>query len=93
MEPFIAFWLLLHCIIKFPAEDESGLLPLASGLDVSFETTEHGVRVILEGEDVSDTIRTEEVGATASKIAALPSIREALLRRQRGFKQAPRFSG
>lgn len=74
---------------QIPADDEIGLLPLASGLDVNFETTDNGVRVILEGEDVSDTIRTEEVGATASKIASLPSIREALLRRQRGFKQAP----
>ena len=74
---------------QIPADDEKGLLPLASGLDVNFETTENGVRVILEGEDVSDTIRTEEVGATASKIASLPSIREALLRRKRGFKQAP----
>jgi cytidylate kinase len=74
---------------KIPPEDEIGLLPLASGLDVNFETTENGVRVILEGEDVSDTIRTESVGATASKIASLPSIREALLRRQRGFKQSP----
>jgi cytidylate kinase len=74
---------------QIPAEDETGLLPLASGLDVNFETTENGVRVILEGEDVSDTIRTEDVGATASKIASLPSIREALLRRQRGFKQSP----
>ncbi|WP_293747715.1 (d)CMP kinase [uncultured Paraglaciecola sp.] len=74
---------------QIPADDEIGLLPLATGLDVNFETTGNGVRVILEGEDVSDTIRTEEVGATASKIASLPSIREALLRRQRGFKQAP----
>lgn len=74
---------------QIPSEDEVGLLPLATGLDVNFETTEKGVRVILEGEDVSDTIRTEEVGATASKIASLPSIREALLRRQRAFKQSP----
>jgi cytidylate kinase len=74
---------------QIPAEDETALLPLASGLDVNFETTENGVRVMLEGEDVSDTIRTEDVGATASKIASLPSIREALLRRQRGFKQSP----
>lgn len=74
---------------QIPSEDEVGLLPLATGLDVNFEATDKGVRVILEGEDVSDTIRTEEVGATASKIASLPSIREALLRRQRGFKQAP----
>lgn len=74
---------------QIPSEDEVGLLPLATGLDVNFESTEKGVRVILEGEDVSDTIRTEEVGATASKIASLPSIREALLRRQRAFKQSP----
>jgi cytidylate kinase len=74
---------------QIPAEDETGLLPLASGLDVNFETTGNGVRVILEGEDVSDTIRTEEVAVTASKIASLPSIREALLRRQRGFKESP----
>lgn len=74
---------------QIPAEDEVGLLPLASGLDVNFEASEQGVRVVLEGEDVSDTIRTEEVGAVASQVAALPSIREALLRRQRGFKQGP----
>jgi cytidylate kinase len=74
---------------QIPADDEKGLLPLASGLDVNFETTDNGVKVVLEGEDVTDTIRTEEVGATASKIASLPSIREALLRRQRGFKQTP----
>jgi cytidylate kinase len=74
---------------QIPAEDEAGLLPLATGLDVNFDTTDQGVRIMLEGEDVSDTIRTEQVGAVASKIASLPTIREALLRRQRGFKQAP----
>lgn len=74
---------------QIPAEDEAGLLPLAAGLDVNFETTEKGVRIILEGEDVSDIIRTEEVGSVASQIASLPSVREALLRRQRAFKQGP----
>jgi cytidylate kinase len=74
---------------QIPADDEVGLLPLASGLDVNFKTVDMGTRVILEGEDVTDEIRTESVGAIASKIAALPSIREALLRRQRAFKQAP----
>jgi cytidylate kinase len=43
-------------------------------------------KVILEGEDVTSTIRNEEVGAAASKVAALPRVREALLRRQRAFK-------
>lgn len=74
---------------QIPASDEAGLLPLASGLDVNFETLEFGTRIMLEGEDVSEAIRTEEVGAVASQIASLPSVREALLRRQRAFKQAP----
>jgi cytidylate kinase len=74
---------------QIQAEDEMALLPLAAGLDVNFETTGEGTRIILEGEDVTDAIRTEEIGAVASKIASLPTIREALLRRQRAFKQSP----
>jgi CMP/dCMP kinase len=74
---------------QIPADDEAGLLPLASGLDVNFEAMPHGVRIVLEGEDVSEAIRTEEVGAVASQVASLPAVREALLRRQRAFKQSP----
>ena len=70
-------------------DDEAGLVAIASVLDVSFEADEQGCKVVLEGEDVSSTIRTEEVGAVASKIAALPRVREALLRRQRAFKEEP----
>jgi cytidylate kinase len=69
--------------------DEAGLLPLATGLDVSFTPADKGSKVILEGEDVTDDIRSEEVGSVASKIASLPSVREALLRRQRAFKESP----
>ncbi len=74
---------------QIEADDEYGLVPLASNLDVTFNSQEGGCQVILEGEDVTDTIRTEEVGAMASKVAALPRVREALLRRQRAFKEAP----
>ena len=74
---------------QIESDDEAGLVPLASGLDVSFETTASGSKIILEGEDVTYSIRTEEVGAVASKIASLPRVREALLRRQRAFKQSP----
>lgn len=71
-------------------DDEDALVPLASSLDVNFETTDDGKpRVILEGEDVTFSIREEEVGKSASKIASLPRIREALLRRQRAFKESP----
>ncbi len=72
-----------------PIDDEEAIVPLATGLDVSFVTEANGTRIILEGEDVTDDIRTEEVGAAASKIAALPRVREALLRRQRAFQQSP----
>lgn len=70
-------------------DDELGIVPLASSLDVTFETIKGHTRVILEGEDVSDDIRTEDVGALASKVAALPTVREALLRRQRAFAEEP----
>lgn len=69
--------------------DEESLIPLAAHLDVQFEATENGAKIVLEGEEVTRLIRTEEVGGVASKIAALPRVREALLRRQRAFRQEP----
>ena len=74
---------------QIESDDEQGLVPLASSLDVNFETTSSGSRIVLEGEDVTYAIRDEEVGMTASKVASLPRVREALLRRQRAFKQSP----
>lgn len=70
--------------------EEEPLIPIAAHLDVEFTIDNSGDgRVILEGEDVSSTIRTETVGALASKVAAFPRIREALLRRQRAFRVLP----
>jgi cytidylate kinase len=70
-------------------QDEESVVPLASSLDVNFITTENHTRIILEGEDVTDVIRTEDVGALASQVASLTRVREALLRRQRAFAQLP----
>jgi len=70
-------------------EDEESVASIAANLDVMFEPTPVGVRVILEGDDVTDTIRTEEVGSLASQVAALPAVRAALLQRQRDFREAP----
>jgi cytidylate kinase len=71
-------------------EEEEPLIPIAAHLDVQFEVSEDGQsKVILEGEDVTHVIRTEEIGALASQVAAFPRVREALLRRQRAFKVAP----
>ncbi|MEW6982734.1 (d)CMP kinase [Colwelliaceae bacterium 6471] len=71
-------------------DDEEPLIPIAAHLDVQFDISGDGEgKVILEGEDVTDSIRTEEIGALASKVAAFPRVREALLRRQRAFSVAP----
>ena len=70
-------------------DNEDALMALASHLDVSFEASPNGVRIILAGEEVSAAIRTEQSGNAASKIAAYPRVREALLRRQRAFRMAP----
>ena len=71
-------------------DEEEPLIPMAAHLDVQFEISSQGEsKVILEGEDVTNTIRTEEIGALASKVAAFPRVREALLRRQRAFSVTP----
>ncbi|MGL4545007.1 MAG: (d)CMP kinase [Plesiomonas sp.] len=70
-------------------ESEDALVPLAAHLDVQFKSVDGHVCVILEGEDVSHDIRTETVGNIASRAAAFPRVREALLRRQRAFRTAP----
>lgn len=46
-------------------------------------------RVLLDGEDVSLAIRTEAAGMNASKVSALPAVREALLQVQRDFRKLP----
>ena len=70
--------------------DELSVAMLAKHLDVQFmPQDEGGVKVILEGEDVSQEIRTEMVAGNASVVAALPAVREALLSRQRDFAETP----
>lgn len=70
--------------------DEEAITQLAAHLDVRFEALGSGeTRVLLEGEVVTSEIRTEEAGADASLVAAIPSVREALLQRQRAFAKAP----
>ncbi|PAU54933.1 cytidylate kinase [Pseudomonas sp. PIC25] len=71
--------------------NEEALKVLAAHLDVQFIAASggHGQRIILEGEEVTDVIRNEQVGAGASQVASLPAVREALLQRQRAFLEAP----
>ncbi|SFX11554.1 (d)CMP kinase [Marinospirillum alkaliphilum] len=71
-------------------DNEAALGVLAEHLDVQFLTArEDLVQVVLEGEDVSHELRTERVGGLASQVAALPAVRQALLARQRAFREFP----
>lgn len=65
--------------------DEAALAALAAELPAEFRQGE----VWLAGDKVSQAIRAEDVGEGASKVAALPAVREALLARQRAYVQAP----
>jgi 3-phosphoshikimate 1-carboxyvinyltransferase len=70
-------------------DDEAGVAAVAAKLDVVFE----GESIRLAGEEVGDAIRTEEMSSGASRVAALPAVREALLFRQRQFRRAPGLVG
>ncbi|OBY75409.1 (d)CMP kinase [Acinetobacter gyllenbergii] len=61
----------------------------ATHLDIEFKTTEAATLILLEGVDVTNTIRTEQVGEYASRVATVPELRKALFERQRAFIQAP----
>jgi cytidylate kinase len=70
--------------------DEAGHATLAARLDVRFEVNERGgERVLLDGRDVTQELRAETTGNMASVVAAMPSVRAALLERQRGFAVPP----
>ena len=62
---------------------------IATQLNIQFVSQLDGTQVLLDGEDVTQTIRTERVGEYASKVAAVPELRAALLARQHAFAQAP----
>ena len=69
---------------------DSGAIYRITALDalkkqVNLEDENGEVNVILDGENVGDQIRTAEAGQNASKVAAFPKVREALLQRQRDF--------
>jgi len=64
---------------------EAELAKLAGEVDIRFE----GEDIWLDGAKVGDELRTEDAGSAASKIAALPMVRAALLDKQRAFRRAP----
>ena len=65
--------------------DESGLAELAERMEIRFE----GNQIFLNGVLVGDELRGEQCAAVASKVAALPGVRTALLNKQHAFRRAP----
>lgn len=72
-------------------DNEEALVLLAAHLDVQFLTREgeDEIQIILEGEEVTQSIRTEQVGNNASVVASIGAVRQALLDRQRAFAEEP----
>ncbi len=71
--------------------DETAVAAAARSLPAEFVTgaANEPVRVLMDGQDVTERLRTEACGHMASTVAAYPQVREALLQRQRDFRQAP----
>ena len=65
--------------------DAEAVTKIAANMDVAFRNG----RTLLDGRDVGDEIRTEAASQNASRVAALPSVRTALLNLQRDFRAAP----
>lgn len=71
-------------------DDQAGHERAAQQLDVRFGLApDGGEQVWLEGEEVSAAIRTEQAGDGASRVAAMPAVRAALMERQRAFAMPP----
>lgn len=73
-----------------PADDVEGHAALAGSMKIGFAVGADGGELIrLDGEDVTREVRSEQAGAVASRVAAWPAVRAALLGRQRAFAVPP----
>lgn len=70
-------------------DNDLALSEVATALNVRFHMEPEGMGYVLDGEEVGDRLRTEAVSAFASHVASLPTVREALVGRQRAFRQPP----
>ena len=67
----------------------SSLSVLAEHMDIDFDTSAKGLKVILEGENVTAELRSENTATLASQVASYPMVRTALLQRQQLFARSP----
>jgi cytidylate kinase len=74
---------------KVDLQDIKQLIDLAHSLNLHFESHNESPVTILDNEEISAAIRSEQCGQDASQIAVIPEIRKALLQRQRDFAKPP----
>ncbi|MEY3509473.1 MAG: hypothetical protein RI914_72 [Pseudomonadota bacterium] len=79
-----AGWSIQEADLREPAQAQR-LADMAQHLPVRFE----GERIWLDGQDVSDAVRTESAGMAASRVSAVPAVREALMALQLGMRRLP----
>ena len=71
-------------------DDQTGHAAVAAALAAEFQADPAGdERILLDGREVTLALRTEAAGASASRVAAMPAVRQALYARQRGYARAP----
>lgn len=86
----------LYRVLAIAAEDQAvaltqvdRLTELAQALELAFDGDETAERILLRGKDITHRVRAEATGERASRLAAHPPVREALLERQRRFRMPP----
>ena len=75
----------LHAGLSLETSNELAIAALAEKLPVRFE----GDKVLLNDQDVTDAIRSEQGGMNASKVSVLPAVRDALIDLQHSFQRLP----
>lgn len=84
----IAAWVAAETQTPF---EEQQLLPLMSDLErnISVQTLAKRLRIFWQQQDITESIRTQEIGQLASKLGTYPKVRQSLLAYQRSFRRAP----
>ena len=69
-------------------EDEGGLADLAAGMSMRLEAAEDGVyRLWVDGEDVTDELRTPEIDRNVSAVSKIPAVRRTMVEQQRAIAE------
>jgi CMP/dCMP kinase len=75
---------------RTPADDASAVIGLAEKADIRFVETSCGIRVHLNGRDVTERIRSADVTDAASIVSTIPGVRDLLVAQQRAIGSSPR---